>query len=329
MMLLTTSTSVYIPLLILFSAYLQYTVAGDTFLSPLAEDATTTTSISPVGLSLGILAVAFVQVFLTLPYYWMLRHNVLQRPFIQKKRPLQQKPFWSGLVAHLSRAEGFVLLGGYLCGTWMFGLMPLSYYDLNRRALCMETVVDVGIQLLLNDFYQTLAHLLEHQVARIYKKAHKPHHKFISPELFDAFDGNYADTICMILVPLYTTCMTLSLFRNVSVWSYMIFGATYANYLCLIHSEYEHVFDFALRKVGIATAADHHVHHRLFNYNFGHLFTYWDRLFGTYKSPLDYPQYFTMAKGALQRPTESSKRSDDDSDPKSSKGTDGTYYTKE
>ena len=30
---------------------------------------------------------------------------------------------------------------------------------------------------------------------------------------------------------------------------------------------------------------DHHVHHKLFKYNFGHLFMYWDILFQTYKSP--------------------------------------------
>jgi sterol desaturase/sphingolipid hydroxylase (fatty acid hydroxylase superfamily) len=33
------------------------------------------------------------------------------------------------------------------------------------------------------------------------------------------------------------------------------------------------------------TAADHHVHHKLFNYNYGHLFMYCDWLFGTYKDP--------------------------------------------
>ena len=33
------------------------------------------------------------------------------------------------------------------------------------------------------------------------------------------------------------------------------------------------------------TAADHHVHHKLFNYNYGHLFMYWDRLLGTYRDP--------------------------------------------
>ena len=33
------------------------------------------------------------------------------------------------------------------------------------------------------------------------------------------------------------------------------------------------------------TAADHHVHHKTFVYNYGHIFMWWDRLIGTYKAP--------------------------------------------
>ena len=29
---------------------------------------------------------------------------------------------------------------------------------------------------------------------------------------------------------------------------------------------------------GFGTAADHHVHHKMFKYNYGHLFMYWDML---------------------------------------------------
>ena len=273
--------STLLPCVIITIASLQYINADDTFTTSIP----TTTTISPTGLIYGLLAVAVVQIFLTLPYYYLLRHSILQRPYVQKKRPeTKTKPFFSGLLNHLAQPEGFVLLGGYLTSTWMFNLMPASYYNLNRTVLTTETLTDVLLQLLLNDLYQTVAHLLEHLISSLYKKAHKPHHKFKSPILFDAFDGNYVDTICMILIPLYTTCMTLSLCgRNVSVWSYMIFGSIYANYLCLIHSEYEHVWD-----------KYHHIHHRLFNYNFGHLFTFWDRLFGTYRSPYSYPQYFSL-----------------------------------
>lgn len=35
----------------------------------------------------------------------------------------------------------------------------------------------------------------------------------------------------------------------------------------------------------MGTPADHHVHHKLFKYNYGHIFMWWDRLFGTYRNP--------------------------------------------
>lgn len=58
-----------------------------------------------------------------------------------------------------------------------------------------------------------------------------------------------------------------------------------ANWLTLIHSEYPHPWDPLFRKLGFGTAADHHVHHKLFKYNYGHLFMYWDMAAGTYKDP--------------------------------------------
>jgi lathosterol oxidase len=77
-----------------------------------------------------------------------------------------------------------------------------------------------------------------------------------------------ADTILMILVPLMITARLV----NANVWSYMAFGSLYANWLTMIHAEYAHPWDGLFRRLGLGTAADHHVHHKLFKYNFGHLF---------------------------------------------------------
>lgn len=37
--------------------------------------------------------------------------------------------------------------------------------------------------------------------------------------------------------------------------------------------------------VGLGTAADHHVHHKFFKWNFGHLFLWWDWVAGSYRDP--------------------------------------------
>jgi alternative squalene epoxidase len=233
---------------------------------------------SPVGLCLGLLAVVVGQVGV-LVYFYCRRNGMLgSLTPIQKEGP-RKYDFMEGMITHLSQPEGFVILGSYLIGTWMIGLMPSTYYSFAGGI----NPIHVFMQLLSVDFFQTVMHYLEHKVSPyLYQISHKPHHRFTNPRLFDAFDGSLADTVCMILLPLYITAHLVPS----NVWSYMAFGSTYANWLVLIHSEYHHIWDEALfQHIGFGTAGDHHVHHKLFIFNYAHLFSYWDRLFGTYKSP--------------------------------------------
>ena len=245
---------------------------------------------SPLGLSLGILAVVVGQVFM-IGYHWL---HVKAKAFgpvkgVQLDGPAPHE-FWEAAMEHLSQPEGFVMLGGYLTLTWMLRLMPDSYYS-------FEGGVDwaaVAAQLLLQDAVQFFMHWMEHKIDAMlgwsgwfYRSSHKPHHRFTNPKLFDAFNGSVTDTFCMILVPLFVTKEVV----HCNVWSYMAFGSLYANWLCLIHSEVSHPWDGLFRAIGFGTAADHHVHHKLFTSNYGHLFTYCDRLTGNYKNP-DSIRYF-------------------------------------
>eukprot|EP01013_Petalomonas_cantuscygni_P023890 TRINITY_DN45416_c0_g1_i1.p1 TRINITY_DN45416_c0_g1~~TRINITY_DN45416_c0_g1_i1.p1 ORF type:complete len:1431 (-),score=131.98 TRINITY_DN45416_c0_g1_i1:361-4653(-) len=181
------------------------------------------------------------------------------------------------VATHLSNAEGFALLGTYLSVTWLLRLMPASYYD----RLSPVNWWHVLMQLLIADALQWAAHRAEHIV--MYAATHKPHHGWVSPKLTDAFSGSMWDTIFMILFPLFVTAHLV----HTNTWSYIAFGTIYGNYLCLIHCEYQHVWDDFFRVIGVATAADHHVHHRVPSWNYGHIFTYWDRLTRTYRHPAD------------------------------------------
>ena len=73
----------------------------------------------------------------------------------------------------------------------------------------------------------------------------------------------------------------------------MAFGSIYANWLTLIHSEYPLPWDKFFRKFGLGTPGDHHVHHKFFKYNYGHLFMWFDRVCGTYANPEHYPKVFS------------------------------------
>eukprot|EP00446_Apocalathium_sp_SHHI-4_P030280 CAMPEP_0177246900 /NCGR_PEP_ID=MMETSP0367-20130122/51265_1 /TAXON_ID=447022 ORGANISM="Scrippsiella hangoei-like, Strain SHHI-4" /NCGR_SAMPLE_ID=MMETSP0367 /ASSEMBLY_ACC=CAM_ASM_000362 /LENGTH=342 /DNA_ID=CAMNT_0018698969 /DNA_START=43 /DNA_END=1071 /DNA_ORIENTATION=+ len=233
-------------------------------------------TVKPLGLILGILAVAVGQVFM-LAYHLLRRSSLLG--FTQHIQPeARVYDYLQGLKSHLSQPEGFALIGSYLVGTWMLGWMPSSYYSFAGGI----NWVHVAAQLLLQDFFQYAMHMGEHKIsAWIYRHSHKPHHRFTNPKLFDAFDGSLADTSAMIVVPFILVARLV----HANVWSYMAFGSLYANWLVLIHSEFAHPWDPVFRRLGFGTAADHHVHHRLFVFNYGHLFMYWDRVLGTYKSP--------------------------------------------
>lgn len=244
----------------------------------------------PLGLVLGILAVAIGHLFL-LPIFYLYRKGYFSShrsiPTSIQSNGERKYQFLEGLKTHLSQPEGFVLLTLYLSLTWMFDLMPKSYYSFNgsiqwsRVFLCLAT----------QDCLQYGMHRLEHRVSpEFYKKSHKPHHKFTNPRLFDAFNGSVPDTVLMILMPLYATA---NIIQDCNVWTYMAFGSMYANWLVLIHSEYVFPWDGVFRKLGLGTPGDHHVHHKVFKYNYGHLFMWFDQLGGTYRDPQNYaPKLF-------------------------------------
>lgn len=234
---------------------------------------------SPVGLSLGLLAVVVGQAGVVL-YFLLFRSGYLavQHPVQKVGAPVYE--LIDGVKAHFASPDGFAMLGGYLIITWMTGFMPASYYSFTGGINWKH----VFLQLLIQDFVQFIMHKLEHDVSpKFYQISHKPHHRFTNPKLWDAFNGSLYDTFFMILVPLMITARCV----DANVWSYMAFGSSYAGWLTLIHSEYVHAWDDVFRLIGFGTAADHHVHHKLFKYNFGHLFMYWDILTNQYRDPRD------------------------------------------
>jgi hypothetical protein len=211
----------------------------------------------PLGLSLGILAVAIGQVWVWVFFYLFKFGYLGRQPVSIQSKGARPYDFQEGLVTHISQPEGFVALVGYLAVTWMMHLMPNSYYSFEGSIQWK----DLFICLCLQDGIQYVMHILEHKVSpAFYIKSHKPHHRFTNPRLFDAFNGSLADTFCMIIMPLF---MTANIMRNCNVWTYMAFGSTYASWLTLIHSEYVFPWDAIFRRLGFGTPADHHVHHKV------------------------------------------------------------------
>ena len=265
-----TSTIIVVPLLLTYKDNYKFIIPNkyySEFITP-----------SYFGLIFGLSSVVIGH-FFTLLYFYLLQNKYILNDLVPiQKKKLSIYFYYDALISHLFQPEGFIMIGGYLIFTWMYKIMPLSYYSFTGNIIWM----DVLQQLLIQDSLQFIMHIVQHKSYSIlYKISHKPHHKFTNPKLFDAFNGSFMDTLIMIIFPLIITAQLV----HTNVWSYITFGTLYANWLTLIHCEYSHPWDFLFRLIGFGTSGDHHVHHKLFIYNFGHLFMYWDILYGTYKSP--------------------------------------------
>ena len=109
----------------------------------------------------------------------------------------------------------------------------------------------------------------------LYKRLHKPHHKWIVPTPFashafhpiDGFLQSIPYHLFAFIFPLHEFAY-LGLFTFVQVWTVMIHDGRYIADSSIING-----------------TAHHSIHHLHFNYNYGQFFTLWDRLGGSHRRP--------------------------------------------
>jgi len=212
---------------------------------------------------LGLVAVGFGQVLIII-YDFLIKSKSIN---------FSLKKYNSKIVKHISNIEGLLLLSIYLTVSWKLRLLPPSYYVYGDSIEYLKLLKC----LLLQDCLQTIVHYFEHKIIFL-KKFHDFHHIHIIPNIYDAFDGSLQDTTIMILIPLYITSQVI----HINTITYICFGSIYSMYLSLIHADYDHYWDKYLLFIGIMTAKNHRIHHQKRIYNYGHIFSYWDRLLGTY-----------------------------------------------
>ncbi|KAK3676444.1 c-5 sterol desaturase [Recurvomyces mirabilis] len=118
----------------------------------------------------------------------------------------------------------------------------------------------------------------------LYKRLHKPHHKWIMPtpfasHAFHPLDG-YAQSVPYHLFPFLFPLQKfayIALFTFIQIWTVMI-----------------HDGEYVANSPVINGAACHTMHHLYFNYNYGQFTTLWDRLGGSYRQPN--PELFEKEK---------------------------------
>lgn len=128
--------------------------------------------------------------------------------------------------------------------------------------------------ILFTDFFIYWIHRgLHHPM--VYKKLHKPHHKWIMPtpyasHAFHPLDG-FAQSIPYHVFPFIFPLQKfayIALFGFINIWTILIHDGEYIANSPIING-----------------AACHSAHHIFFRVNFGQFTTLWDRVGGTYRQP--------------------------------------------
>ena len=109
----------------------------------------------------------------------------------------------------------------------------------------------------------------------VYKRLHKPHHRWIMPtpfasHAFHPLDG-YAQSVPYHVFPFLFPLQKfayVALFVFINIWTVLIHDGEYVSSSPIING-----------------AACHTTHHLYFNYNYGQYTTIWDRLGGSYRQP--------------------------------------------
>ncbi|KAK9236994.1 hypothetical protein V1525DRAFT_405278 [Lipomyces kononenkoae] len=149
----------------------------------------------------------------------------------------------------------------------------LLYWDVNDHGLAY-LFLQFPLFVLFTDFSIYLIHRgLHHPI--LYKRLHKPHHKWIVPTpyaslAFHPIDG-YLQSLPYHMFPFVFPLQKISyllLFVNINLWTILIHDGEYMTNNPLING-----------------AACHTLHHLYFNYNYGQFTTLWDRIGRSYRTP--------------------------------------------
>ncbi|KAG0370024.1 c-5 sterol desaturase [Gamsiella multidivaricata] len=136
------------------------------------------------------------------------------------------------------------------------------------------TAVSIVCFLLFTDFGIYWIHRWLHHPL-LYKRLHKPHHKWIIPTPFSSHAFHFMDGylqsvpyhLFVYMMPMQKY-IYLVMFASVNFWSVLI-----------------HDGEYLVSNPVINSAAHHAVHHLYFNYNYGQYLTLWDRIGLSYRKP--------------------------------------------
>ena len=148
------------------------------------------------------------------------------------------------------------------------------YDSLDDAPFPLYNILQFPLFFMFTDFFIYWIHRgLHHPL--VYKRLHKPHHKWIMPtpyasHAFHPVDG-WAQSLPYHIFPFVFPLQKFAyvlLFVTINIWTILIHDGEYVSNSPVING-----------------AACHTMHHLYFNFNYGQFTTLWDRLGGSYRKP--------------------------------------------
>ncbi|KAK9367278.1 hypothetical protein V1509DRAFT_610742 [Lipomyces kononenkoae] len=197
--------------------------------------------------------------------------------FVYDKRNLQHPKYLKNQMRmEIQQALSSMPLMALLTAPWFLAEIhgySFMYWDVNYYGLAY-LFLQFPLFILFTDFGVYLIHRgLHHPI--LYRRLHKPHHKWIVPtpfasHAFHPVDG-YMQSLPYHIFPFVFPLHKLSyllLFANINIWTILIHDGEYMTSNPIVNG-----------------AACHTIHHLYFNYNYGQFTTLWDRIGGSYRTP--------------------------------------------
>ena len=172
-------------------------------------------------------------------------------------------------------------------------LLITVYYPFNKTNLITDIVYFIPTSFLFEiifDLFHYIGHYTLHQKS-LYKYFHKKHHTYTHPSAIVTF---YQDPVDIIVTNSVPFILTLSIVPKVSLFQYTAFiiYKTYGEICGHIGKKCHPTSSFCqfiwLPKILQIElyGEEHDLHHALNNCNYSKRFSIWDKIFGTFKSPL-------------------------------------------
>lgn len=168
----------------------------------------------------------------------------------------------------------------FIASAW-YGFIDTENYGLLNQ-FEIDSYLKIGFGILLMDFGDYFYHRLSHRSSLIWR-FHKIHHSDMDIDSTTAFRFHPFDNIGLV-----ATEMTTALVFGYGTETIIIYFLIYLPLLFIQHSNikfpnwFERAFEFVF-----ATSNFHRIHHsypqHLTDSNYGAVFSFWDRLFGTYQ----------------------------------------------